>query len=491
MSTLFDAGLQEPHVNRLWYGDNLTVMTDRMKKHSVDLIYLDPPFNSNRRYNLLYSKITGLPVPEQDEAFCDTWELTPEKEEMVKKMPIVFRDYGVDEGLIAFWKTWIDALRHTQPKLLAYMVYMSYRLLAMRSLLKPTGSLWLHCDPTAGHYVKVMLDGIFGHRNFRNEIIWCYTGPGSPKMRQFNRKHDTLFWYSMGKRWTFNRDDVRVPHKKLNTNQAGAMMDDALTPAERDEYLRIGKVPETWWTEFSPVGRLKNERLGYPTQKPIALLSRIIEASSNEGDVVFDPFCGCGTTIYAASALKRRWIGCDIAWHSVRLVRDVLKKRHGLVPDRHYQIQGVPLSVDAAQELFERDPHQFQCWSVELAGGFASNRRSGDAGVDGRIHFETDDGMLNMVISVKGGRLQPAYVRELRGVLERESSSILGGFICLRDPTRGMKQEAAQAGMFEYKGVSYERLQIRTVEDLLDGRGFDTPTKIGTFNWMRQAEMVL
>ena len=203
MTDLFDAGLPEPHTNRLWYGDNLTVMTDMMRKNSVDLIYLDPPFNSNRRYNLLYSKVTGLPVPEQDEAFCDTWELTPEKEDMVTRMPIVFRDYGLDEGLITFWKTWIDALRNTQPKLLAYMVYMTYRLLAMRSLLRPHGSLWLHCDPTASHYIKVMLDGIFGHDNFRNEVIWRRTF-GHSDARSMGAVHDTLFHYSKSSNFTSN-----------------------------------------------------------------------------------------------------------------------------------------------------------------------------------------------------------------------------------------------------------------------------------------------
>ena len=563
MSSLFAAGLREPHVNRLWYGDNLTIITDRMKSRSVDLIYLDPPFNSNRRYNLLYSKVTGLPVPEQEEAFCDAWSLTPEKREMVRNMPVVFRHYGVDERLIKFWTTWIDALRDTQPKLLAYLVYMSYRLLVMRGLLRPTGSIYLHCDPTAAHYIKVMMDGIFGHQNFRNEIIWRRTGAHG-RAKRWGPIHDTLLFYTATDTYTWNRvheeydasyidkfyryNDERgryrlvtldgpgirggssgAPWRDVDPTDKGrhweippdrALPEDVVLPTgyakmscqERLEVLDgagfiywppRGRVPQykRYLTvsegnpiqdiigDIRPIGSHATERLGYPTQKPIALLTRIIEASSNPGDVVFDPFCGCGTTIFAAHLTKRSWIGCDIAWLSVGLVRDVLKARYGLRQDKDYQIQGVPLSVGAARELFESDPHQFQNWAVEYAGGFCSGVKSGDRCVDGRIHFETGDGLRNMVISVKGGRLQPAYVRELRGVLARDDASKLAGFICLEKPTRGMLQEAAEAGIYEYQGKPYERLQIRTIDDLLDGRGFDTPTQVRTLDWMRQTEM--
>ena len=190
---------------------------------------------------------------------------------------------------------------------------MAVRLFEMKRILKDTGSIYLHCDPTASHYLKLVMDSLFGNQNLRNEIVWCYTGPGSPKMRQFNRKHDILLWYSKGDKWVFNREDIRVPHKKLNTNRKGAMIKEALTPEERDAYLKRGKVPETWWAGFSPVGRIHSERTGYPTQKPLALLDRIIKASSNEGDVVLDPFCGCATACVAAERLHRHWIGIDIS----------------------------------------------------------------------------------------------------------------------------------------------------------------------------------
>ena len=415
---------------------------------------------------------------------------------------------------------------------------MSYRLLAMRGLLRTTGSIWLHCDPTASHYIKVMMDGIFGHENFRNETIWKRTS-GHSDSNTMGSVHDTLLHYTASDKFIYNRqyveyDSSYIQRRHRHKAQDGRRwMDDNLSskglqgggyqyeykgvtsewrvPLERMKELDAGErlhftkkggirikryldemkgvAVNDVWTDIPPINSQSRERLGYPTQKPVALLSRIIKASSNEGDVVFDPFCGCGTTIFAAHVAKRNWIGCDIAWLSVGLSRDVLKARYGLRQDKDYNIQGVPKSVDGARELFESDPHQFQNWAVEYGGGFCSGTQSGDRGVDGRIHFETVDGLRNMVISVKGGRLQPAYVRELRGVLARDDASKLAGFICLEKPTPGMLREAAEAGMYEYQGKPYERLQIRTIDDLLDGRGFDTPTQVRTLDWMRQTEM--
>jgi len=511
-----------------------------MTSASVDLIYLDPPFNSQRNYNLIYKNLTGLPVPEQEEAFCDAWDMDPEKEEMVRNMPQSFREYGADEDLVAFWATWINALRHTQPRLLAYLVYMSYRLFEMRRILKPTGSLYLHCDSTASHYIKVILDGVFGHQNFRNEIIWKRTTAHNTTSRRLGDITDTIFFYSKTNRYVFypptqERDERYVENfyrfvepdgrryrlhdiernaalgirpnliyeYKGYTPQYGWMM----TREKLEEFDRLGKL--AWnskgrplrkiylnevappkvgnlWDDIPPIQASASERLGYPTQKPIALLDRIITASSNPGDVVFDPFCGCGTAIYAAHLSGRKWIGCDIAILSVQLVRDVLFRRYGLQEGEHYEVSGVPLSVEGAQDLFNRDPRQFQHWSVELAGGFSSTKHSGDLGVDGRIHFETGDSLKNMVISVKGGKLTPAFVRELRGVLEREPNSEMAGFICLQEPTKGMISEAASAGTYTYLGKEYHRLQIRTIQDLLDGKAFDTPSKVQTLGWIAQ-----
>ena len=210
---------------------------------------------------------------------------------------------------------------------------MAARLLEMRRVLRPTGSIYLHCDPPMSHYLKLLMDAAFGRKAFRNEIVWCYSGPGSPKMRQFNRKHDVILWYAAGDAWTFNADAVRIPHKRLNTNRKGAAIAAPLGAALRDEYLARGKVPETWWPEFSPVGRLKKERTGYPTQKPLALLERIIKASSNPGNVVLDPFCGCATTMVMADALQRAWVGIDVAPKAAELVTSRLRDAQGLFRD--------------------------------------------------------------------------------------------------------------------------------------------------------------
>lgn len=530
--------------NQLFYGDNLTIMRG-MPTACVDLIYLDPPFNSQRNYNLIYKTLTGLPVPEQEEAFCDAWDMDPEKEQMARNMPVVLRKYGADEGLVRFWSAWIDALRYTQPRLLAYLVYMSYRLFEMKRILKPTGSIYLHCDANASHYIKIIMDGVFGHTNFRNEIIWQrYSRPkGSQhKARRYGWSTDTILFYSKTDDYSFYGDRIRIPltdeeieERYTHRDTKGPYYSGPILRSESMgarpnlvyEYKGYTPGPAGWrmtreklealdkrgdlmwtstgtprrkvrpkknpghqvnnlWTDIEAIGSQANERLGYPTQKPISLLERIIKASSNEGDVVFDPFAGCGTTIYASHRLNRRWIGCDIAILSVQIVRDVLHKRYGLTDGEHYNISGIPLSVPAAKDLFSRDPHQFQHWAVELAGGFASVKRSSDLGVDGRIYFEADNSLHNMVLSVKGGKVTPAYMRELHGVVGREGNTLMGGMICLQPPTRGMISEAASAGMINYLGKEYPKLQIRTVEELLGGQGFDTPSQVQTLNWIKQ-----
>ena len=474
-------------MNKLYYGDNLTVMRDKMKTASVDLIYLDPPFNSNKNYNLLYRKATGVAVPEQEIAFYDAWELTPEKQEMIDNIGDEIyrfneqnRDNQIDPEFLNFWNLWVKALQHTQPKVLAYLVYMTYRLLEMKRILKPSGSIYLHCDPTCSHYIKVMMDAVFGHRNFRNEIVWHYQTGGASK-RWYGRKHDILLFYTKSDDYHFYPSRIRFPRTEKSIRRA--QHDGARIHADDKE-----KLPMDVWVDIQALNPMAKERLGYPTQKPIELLDRIIKASSNPGDIVFDPFCGCGTAIYAAHLNNRRWVGCDIAILSVHLVRDVLDKRYGLTDNNDYTIDGVPLSVDGAQVLFKSDPHQFQNWAVDVAGGFCSLKKSGDQGIDGRIHFEVGGTYKNMVLSVKGGHLQPVHIRELRGVLEREDS-IMAGFICLSNPTQGMINEAASAGQWEYEGKSYERMQIRTIANLLNERGFDTPTQVQTLNWDRQLNL--
>lgn len=516
--------------NHLYYGDNLTRM-QQMPKHCVDLIYLDPPFNSKQNYNLIYKTMTGLPVPDQAEAFCDTWEMDAEKEELARTMPLLMREMGVEDYYVQFWALWIKALRQTQPHLLAYLIYMVQRLLHMKSLLRPTGSIYLHCDPTASHYIKVMMDGIFGHKNFRNEIIWQRTNAHNFKSRSLARVHDVILFYTASDSYTYNqlfgefsqqqlsRYEEEPKTKRLFTGQDMTIIGGDMTPwrgtspngnrgwglglEEREALWDAGMVLKRKdgsprldgrkvyldekkgvpisdvWGDVKRIANTSAERLGYPTQKPIALLDRIIQTSSNKGDVVFDPFCGCGTTIYSAVKNERKWIGCDIAILSIKIVREILTgERYRLVEGVHFDVDGIPVSVEQAQELFKRDPFQFEHWIVERVGGFPT-KKTGDKGIDGRMYIETEKGLKSMVLSVKGGKLRPTDVRDLIGVMAHEPDCEMAGFLSLQEPSKAMREAGATAGQYTYNGVKYDRVQFLTVKDIIEGkREFHTPTKL-------------
>ena len=283
-----------------------------MNSGTEDLVYLDPPFNSNRTYSApIGSEAAGA-------AFKDSW--TFDDADRVYLALLKERD----PTTFAI----IDAARLAHGRgMAAYLGMMAQRLVEMRRVLKPTGSIYLHCDPFASHYLKMVMDSLFGRDNFRNEIIWCYTGPGSPNMRQFNRKHDTISWYSIGRRWTFNRDAVRIMHADGGPHAGGFTSDtvEAIDGESSAQYGAKGKIPETWWIQKKGNGlaiaaRQKKQYVGYPTQKPLALLERIIKASSNPGDVVLDPFCGCATAAVAAERLQRQWMGIDISAKAAELV---------------------------------------------------------------------------------------------------------------------------------------------------------------------------
>jgi DNA modification methylase len=492
-------------------------------------------------------------VPDQAEAFCDTWEMDPQKEEIAKTMPILMREHGVEDYYVEFWRLWINALRHTQPHLLAYLIYMVQRLLHMKSILRPTGSIYLHCDPTASHYIKVMMDGIFGHKNFRNEIIWKRTGAHG-RARRWGPIHDTLLFYTISEKYTWNRvfeeydqsyiddfyrfNDEHGQYRLVTLDGPGIRGGGSGTPwratdpgtkgrhwevppdralpdwfhhpagyaqmsvQERLDVLdaagliywpKRGSVPQykrylnvaegnqvqDIISDIRPIGSQANERLGYPTQKPIALLDRIIRASTNKGDVVFDPFCGCGTTIYAAGATERKWIGCDVAILAIKLIREILTgEQYRLVEGTHFDVDGIPVSVEQAEELFKRDPFQFEHWLVEHVGGFPT-KKTGDKGIDGRMYFEKKTGLKCMVLSVKGGKLRPTDVRDLRGVLADHPDTEMAGFLSLQEPSKAMREAASLPSQYEYGGIKYDRMQFLTVKDILeDKREFHTPTKM-------------
>ncbi len=551
--------------NHLFYGDNITIM-QRMPKHCVDLIYLDPPFNSKQNYNLIYKNMTGLPVPDQAVAFCDTWEMDAEKEELAKTMPVLMREYGVESYYVDFWRIWINALRHTQPHLLAYLIYMVQRLLHMKSILRPTGSIYLHCDPTASHYIKVMMDGIFGHKNFRNEIIWQRT-KAHGRAKKWGPIHDTVLFYSVSEHFTWNRvfesydqsyldshyryTDAHGVHRLVTLDGPGIRNGSSgqpwknidptvkgrhwelppdralpewfvhpsgyadMTVQERLEvldtagllywpprgtlpqykrYLSVseGNPIQDVITDIDAINSQAGERLGYPTQKPVALLERIIAASSNKGEVIFDPFCGCGTTIYAAEKLGRRWIGCDIAILSVKLIREILTgEKYRLVEGTHFDVDGIPVSVEQAEELFKRDPFQFEHWIVERIGGFPT-KKTGDKGIDGRMYFETERGLKAMVLSVKGGKLKPGDVRDLIGVMTNEPETEMAGFLSLQEPSKAMREAGALAGQYTYNGVKYDRVQFLTAKQILEEkREFHSPTKLRSRVSSAQASLAL
>lgn len=520
-------------MNQLFYGDNLRIM-ERMKGSSVDLIYLDPPFKSDQNYNLVYKTMTGKPVPEQAQAFCDTWEMDVEKEKLAKTMPLLMKEKGVEEYYVRFWLLWVQALRKTQPHLMAYLIYMVQRLLHMKSILKPTGSIYLHCDPTASHYIKVMMDGIFGHANFRNEIIWKRTSAHSSAKR-YGPVHDVILFYSRSDNYVWNKQFGEYDQKYLDefythydengrrwrrSDLTGAGVRHGETgkpwrgidvtakgrhwfvpPSQLDDMDKAGEIHwpaktggmpmlkrfadeqkgvpmQDVWTDIKPLHNLSKERLGYPTQKPIELMRRLIEASSKKGDVVFDPFCGCGTTVYAAEETGRRWIGCDIAILAIKLIREVLTTRYKLTEEQHFRVDGIPVSVEQAEELFQQDPFQFQHWAVERVGGFPMQKKVADKGIDGQLYFETKTDLRSMVLSVKGGVIRPTDIRDLRGVLEREEVE-MAGFISMKEPTKAMREEAARAGMYEYGGVSYPRIQLLTIREVVEeNREFHTPSRV-------------
>lgn len=489
-------------MNRLYYGDCLTIIREHLRKDSVDLIYLDPPFNSSQAYNAIYKTATGKPLPDQIEAFCDTWTLDEQRERAIQTMPILMREAGIDDQVTEFWKLWMNALRNTNPRLLAYLSYMVERLIWMKGILKPTGSLYLHCDQTASHYIKVMLDAIFGHNNFRRELIWDIQVLSGFKTQANNwiRGHDTLFYYVKGNRFTFNKQSQ--PHRKEYLDRFNkvdkkgrAYFDGRGKRRYLDEVIEKGKAVGDVWSDIMSFQQIptSKEKLGYATQKPLALLKRIVAASSNPGDVVLDPFCGCATTLEAAHKLNRRWIGIDIAVHAVKRVAAVrLSERLGLVEGTDFRIEGIPRTVEGAKDLWERDKYHFQKWAVEQSGGFVTNRRSADGGIDGRIYFDSDDPKTldSMILEVKGGQtVTAADLRSLRGALADSGASMAG--LIVRVPLGKRQQtnfvrEMAKAGFSTLNGHEYPKLQIRTVEQILAGKQFDTPAIVGKQQTLQQ-----
>jgi DNA modification methylase len=516
--------------NKLYFGDNLKILREYVPDASVDLIYLDPPFNSSATYNVLFKEKSGEESAAQIMAFEDTWQWGRESEavyrEIVERGPRKLAD--LIQALLAFLG---------RNDMMAYLVMMAIRLVELHRVLKPTGSIYLHCDPTASHYLKLVLDAVFGPDKFKTEIIWKRSSAHSDAKqgrRQHGRIHDVIFFYTKSfAEYTWNQVHTAYDQEYVDqfyrhveegtgrryrlgdlTGPGGAAKGNPkyevmgvtrywrYTRERMDQLIREGRVIQTSpgavpaykryldempgvpiqdiWTDVGPIGAQAEERLGYPTQKPEALLERIIKASSNEGDLVLDPFCGCGTAIAVAERLKRRWIGIDITYLAINLVQRRLRDHHptDLSP---YEIIGAPTDVQGAEALKEISPHQFEWWAVDLVNARPAkdHKKGADTGIDGYINFFDDKSgqAKQVIVQVKSGYVGVNHVRDLKGVIEREKAAI-GALITLREPTKPMLTEAASAGFYEPKDFPgrYPRLQILTIAELLAGKKLEYPS---------------
>lgn len=538
--------------NLLYYGDNLDVLRRHVKDESVDLVYLDPPFNSNANYNVLFAAKDGHDSAAQIQAFEDTWRWD---ESAARQFSETVEAGGkVADVLLAF-----ERFLGTND-MLAYLAMMAPRLIELRRVLKDTGSLYLHCDQTASHYLKLLLDGVFGAEHFRTEIVWKRSSAHSDTKqgrKQHGRIHDVLLFYTKSDEWTWNQqfteyDEEYVKQRFSNHDAKGRYKDADLTAAkpggdtsyawrvkrirggswqadsteewetplpdweykdvkpsagrywayskenmagfvseDRLHYFSsgmprlkqyVGDVPgiglQSIWTDIPPINSQAQERLGYPTQKPVALLERIIQSSSNPGDVVLDPFCGCGTTIEAAQKLGRSWIGIDITHLAISLIKVRLLDAYGEA--LQFKVIGEPTTPEDAAELATSDKYQFQWWALGLVGARPVDQKKGaDRGIDGRMYFHDGGPKTRQVIfSVKGGKLKATDLRDLRGVVDREKADI-GVLLSFESPTKLMRTEAASGGFYESHWGKHPRLQLLTVAELLEGKRVDMPHTAG------------
>lgn len=522
-------------MNTLFYGDNLKVLRDHIKDESVDLIYLDPPFNSNRSYNVLFKDESGASSDAQITAFDDSWHWGDTAQETYEEL---VRSAPGDVG------TMIGALRQFigTNQMMAYLVMMAARLVELHRVLKPSGSLYLHCDPTASHYLKILLDTIFGPQNFRNEIIWKRSH-GHNSANRYGSNHDSILFYSKTEvmKWNqvyqnYDQDylDKHYSHvdkdgrRYKHENPTGAGISNGVTgqpwrginptskgrhwartpdeleildskgliywPANKGAWPYIIKyldemsgVPaQEIWSDIDPINMIALERLGYPTQKPLDLLERIIQASSNPGDIVLDPFSGCGTCIAAAQKLGRQWVGIDITHLAIAMHKSRLKDMYNLEPGKDYKVVGEPEDLQGARQLAQDDRYQFQWWALSLiearpqggSDGGKTGKKGSDRGIDGVINFLDDrkGGVNRAIIQVKSGKVNSGAVRDLKGTIEREGAAV-GILITLEPSTREMDIEAATAGKYhsEIWDRDYPRIQILSVEQLLGGAEIKLP----------------
>ncbi|RYZ92491.1 MAG: site-specific DNA-methyltransferase [Proteobacteria bacterium] len=513
-------------MNHLFYGDNLHILRQYGVTESVDLIYLDPPFNSARDYNVIFREKSGVDSPAQMKAFSDSWSWTESAfHDFIENCP--------NSALIELMRGFVNTLGRND--LTAYLVMMSSRIVELHRVLKSTGSLYLHCDPTASHYLKIVLDAIFGPANFRNEIIWKRTSAHNDSKqgrKELGQIHDVILFYSKslnrvwnpqftpydpsyletaykntdpdGRRW--KSSDLTGPGGAAKGNPSYEFLGvtrywrytrdnmEKLLQEGRIHQSRPGSVPrmkhyldempgivlQDVWDDIAPLSGQALERLGYPTQKPISLLERIINASSHPGDVVLDPFCGCGTATVAAQKMGRQWIGIDITHLAISLIKYRFTDMFALQEKVDYDVIGVPTTAAEARALALQDRDSFQQFAIGLVPRAipAQSKKGADRGIDGILYFRDDPRVeaKKGMIQVKSGAVSVPYIRDFGHVMTREKAT-LGLFLSLESATKPMVQEAGQVGFYTTPlgDRKIPRLQIRTVGDLLEGRPFDVP----------------
>ncbi len=466
----------------LFFGDNLEILRKKIPSESFDLIYLDPPFNSNRNYNVLFKE--GLQdSPAQVHAFEDSWHWTNESKHTFDYL-VTKTNESISNLMLALEKM----IGHND--MLAYLTMMTVRLIELHRVLKKTGSLYLHCDPTASHYLKIVLDLIFGKKNFRNEIIWerGTASGGKAGGDKFVPNHDTIFFYNKdADKMYFKRQYIVYTQDYIDqrfkyTDEYGRRY--RLQLGNRKQYLdeSKGKPVSDIWTDIFPINPMAREKLGYPTQKPEALLERIIKASSKDGDWILDPFCGCGTTVAVAEKLKRNWVGIDITTLAINLIKRRLKDSFKLGSQEIY-IDGQPTDLSGARELFKKDPFQFEYWALDLIEAMPAQNKSeermrgADKGIDGTIKFiksvkgKDDYEYGKAIVQVKGGGVQRNQIATLKGDMERDKAEA-AIFITLEKPTKPMISEIIDAGVFTTlltNKIEFPKVQILTIEELLRG----------------------
>jgi site-specific DNA-methyltransferase (adenine-specific) len=496
--------------NRLYYGDNLQVLRDYIADASVDLIYLDPPFNSNAGYNVLWNT-AGHAADASIEAFDDTWTWGDSAKDALMDIA-----KGTNRPLQVMMEAMHSAIG--ENPLMAYLAMMAVRLVELHRVLKDTGSLYLHCDPTASHYLKLVLDAVFGAENFRNEIVWKRSHPKGHAFTRFASSHDVILAYGKDRNQTIwnpiwlehpadraeaqyanidedgrryqltsllnpNPDRPNLTYEFKGVTKVWRWTRERMEEADREGRIVVPKggkgiprykryldeqqgIPAGDFWDDIPIAAGK-ERLGYPTQKPRALLERIIAASSNPGDTVLDPFCGCGTAVDAAQKLGRQWIGIDITHIAIGMIEDRMRSGY---PGIEFETHGVPKDLASAEKLAADDKHQFQQWACWQVGGYPRDKKGGDKGVDGWFNYLAEGGKIETgVISVKGGEhLNPGMVRDLGRVMERDHHRF-GLFITAALPTKGVRDEIASHPLIETEFGRFPAMQVVTIAELIHG----------------------